>query len=72
VLLLLSGKTGNTVVSVNGKKIDYIATSAAIKRREVDITEIALFEGLGICFGRRPHKYEYEFSEVTGTIDRHL
>lgn len=72
VFLLLSGKTGNTVVSVNGKKIDYIATSAAIKRREVDVTEIALFESLGICFGRRPHKYEYEFSEVTGTIDRHL
>ncbi len=72
VFLLLSGKTGNTVVSVNGKKIDYIATSAAIKRRGVDVAEIALFEGLGICFGRRPHKYKYEFSEVTGTIDRHL
>ena len=72
VFLLLSGKTGNTVVSVNGKKIDYIATSAAIKRREVDVMEIALFESLGICFGRKPQKYEYEFSEVTGIIDRHL
>jgi 6-phosphofructokinase 1 len=72
VFLLLSGKTGNTVVSVNGRKIDYMATSAAIKRREVDITEIALFESLGICFGRKPQKFEYEFSEVTGTIDRHL
>ena len=72
VFLLLSGKTGNTVVSVIGKRIDYIATPAAIKRREVDVTEIALFESLGICFGRIPHKYEYEFSEVMGTIDRHL
>ena len=72
VFLLLSGKTGNTVVSVNGKKIDYIATSEAIKRREVDITEIALFESLGICFGRKPQKFEYEFSEAQGTIDRHL
>jgi 6-phosphofructokinase 1 len=72
VFLLLSGKTGNTVVSVHGKRIDYIATSEAIKRREVDITEIALFESLGICFGRKPGKFEYEFSEVKGTIDRHL
>jgi len=72
VFLLLSGKTGNTVVSLNGRKIDYIATSEAIKRREVDVTEIALFESLGICFGREPQKFEYEFSEVTGTIDRHL
>lgn len=72
VLLILSGKYGNTVVGVSGKKIDYIATSAAIKRREVDITEIALFESLGICFGRKPQKFEYEFSEVTGTIERHL
>lgn len=72
VLLILSGKYGNTVVGVSGKKIDYIATSAAIKRREVDITEIALFESLGICFGRKPQKFEYEFSEVRGTIERHL
>src|SRR5512135_770874 len=72
VFLLLAGKTGNTVVSVNGKKIDYIPTSAAIKRREVDVTEIALFESLGICFGRKPQKFEYELSEVTGTIERHL
>ena len=72
VLLILSGKYGNTVVGVSGKNIDYIATSAAIKRREVDITEIALFESLGICFGRKPQKFEYEFSEVTGTIERHL
>ncbi len=72
VFLLLSGKTGNTVVSVNGKRIDYIATSEAIKRRAVDITEIALFESLGICFGRKPASYEYEFSEVKGQIERHL
>ncbi len=72
VFLLLSGKTGNTVVSVNGKRISYIGTSEAIKRRTVDVTEIALFESLGICFGRKPHTYEYEFSEVHGTIDRHL
>ena len=38
VLLLLEGKTGNTVVDVDGNKIIYIDTSEAIKRREVDIS----------------------------------
>jgi len=72
VLLLLEGKIGNTVVDVDGNKIRYIPTSEAIKRREVDINEIALFEGLGTCFGRKPQKYNYELIEQKGTIARHL
>jgi 6-phosphofructokinase 1 len=72
VLLLLEGKTGNTVVDVNGKKISYMPTSEAIKRREVDVSEIALFETLGICFGRKPKKFEYETMEAKGAVERHL
>jgi len=72
VLLLLEGRWGNTVVSVEGKKISYMPTSEAIKRREVDIREIALFESLGICFGRKPQKFDYEMVEAKGVIDRHL
>lgn len=72
VLLLLDGKTGNTVVDVKGRKISYMKTTEAIKRREVEIKEIALFESLGTCFGRKPEKYEYEFIEETGTPERHL
>ena len=72
VLLLLEGRSGNTVVSVEGKKISYMPTSEAIKRREVDIREIALFESLGICFGRKPQKFDYEMVEAKGVIDRHL
>jgi len=72
VLLLLEGKTGNTVVDVKGQKISYMKTTEAIKRREVDITEISLFESLGTCFGRKPEKYEYEFIEEKGIIERHL
>jgi 6-phosphofructokinase 1 len=72
VLLLLEGRSGNTVVSVEGKKITYMPTSDAIKRREVDIREIALFESLGICFGRKPQKFDYEMVEAKGVIDRHL
>ncbi|MCL4477440.1 MAG: 6-phosphofructokinase [Nitrospirae bacterium] len=72
VLLLLEGRSGNTVVSVEGKKISYMPTSEAIKRREVDIREIALFESLGICFGRKPQKFDYEMVEAKGVIARHL
>ena len=72
VLLLLEGKTGNTVVDVEGNKIQYMATSEAIKRREVDISEVALFESLGICFGRKPQKFGYELVETKGVPKRHL
>ena len=72
VLLLLEGKTGNTVVDVAGSKIFYIPTSEAIKRREVDISEVALFESLGTCFGRNPQKFEYELVETKGVPKRHL
>lgn len=72
VLLLLQGKTGTTLVSVNGNKITYMPTSEAIKRREVDINELALFESLGTCFGRRSQPFTYQLSEQKGPKERHL
>ncbi len=72
VLLLLNGKTGNTVVNVDGRRIFFQKTSEVIKRREVDVRELALFESLGTCFGRKPQAYEYELTEVKGPVDRHL
>jgi len=72
VLLLLEGKTGVTVVNVEGNQISYMPTSEAIKQRPVDLREIALFESLGICFGRRPERYECRFIEAKGEIARHL
>jgi hypothetical protein len=38
----------------------------------VDIEEIAIFESLGICFGRIPKKYDYDLVEVKGRITRHV
>ncbi len=72
VLLLMEGKFANTVVNVEGTKILYQPTEEAIKRREVDIEEITLFETLGTCFGRKPPKFEYEFEEMKGPIPRHV
>jgi 6-phosphofructokinase 1 len=72
VLLLLEGKAGITVVNVDGDHIYYEDTSAAIQRREVDIKEIALYESLGTCFGRKAEKYAHLFVEVKDRIIRHL
>ncbi len=72
VLLLLEGKTGNTVVSVFGGNINYMPTTEAIKRREVDLAEIAIYESLGICFGRNPEPYKYTLNEIHDTVVRHV
>lgn len=72
VLLLIKGKAGNTVVNVDGKEIFYMPIAEAIKQRIVDINEVALFESLGICFGRKPQKFMYEPCEVKGSTSRHL
>ena len=72
VLLLLENKTGTTLVSVNGNQITYMPTSEAIKRREVDVAELALFESLGTCFGRKPKTYDYHLKEQTEICERHL
>jgi 6-phosphofructokinase 1 len=63
VVLLREGKTGNTVTGVEGHKILYMPTTEAIKRREVDIDELALFESLGTCFGRTPVEFKPELLE---------
>jgi len=63
VVLLREGRTGNTVTGVEGHKVLYMPTTEAIKRREVDIDELALFESLGTCFGRKPVEFKPEMRE---------
>ncbi len=70
VILLREGKTGNTVTNVEGCKVMYIPTTDAIKRREVDIRELALFESLGTCFGRTPVEFKPELVDERRTIER--
>jgi hypothetical protein len=38
----------------------------------VNVSEIAIFESLGTCFGRKPEKFMYEIIEQKGRIARHL
>jgi 6-phosphofructokinase 1 len=73
VILLIEGKSGNTVVNVTGNKIYYQPTAEIIKRREVDLDEVALFESLGTCFGRKPQEYKYELLlETSLKIERYF
>lgn len=63
VLLLLAGESGKTVVKVEGRRIHTMPTEKVIQRREVNLDEVALFEGLGTCFGRKPVRYEHSILE---------
>lgn len=70
VLLLLEGKTGMTISRVKGRKIEYIEASKAITQRYVDLEHVAMYESLGICFGRKPAAFDPILREVDGVYDR--
>ncbi|GAB4390119.1 MAG: 6-phosphofructokinase [Thermodesulfovibrionales bacterium] len=72
VLLLVRGLSGNTVVKVSGTDIFYQPTAEVIKQRHVDLSEVALYERLGVCFGRKPVEYSPEIKEMKGAVERHL
>ncbi len=72
VLLMKKGINGVTVVGIEHDVVTYIPTAEAIKQRFVDPSEIALYENLGVCFGREPIEYLPEFKEHSGMIHRYL
>lgn len=72
VVLLSKGTTGVTVVGAEGDRVEYKPTAEVIKQRHVDISEVALYESLGICFGRKPDKYEPKTVELKEDIKRYM
>lgn len=72
VLLLKQGITGVTVADVDGASVKYIATADVIKQRHVDTAEVALYESLGTCFGRKAEAYKPEFKKVEDRIVRYM
>jgi len=70
ILLLLDGKSGVTVSKVKGRKVEYIESTKAITQRHVDLDQVALYESLGVCFGRTPCNYEPILREVDGVYER--
>lgn len=71
VELISQGTFGVTVVSYRGGTIQYMDVKDAIKQRHVDQADVALFEALGMSFGREPAKAEKAKTEkITGTPAR--
>jgi 6-phosphofructokinase 1 len=72
VILLTKGLAGNSVVKVRGTKIFYKPTAEVIKQRYVDLNIVALYETLGVCFGRKPTEYRYELFKERREIERSI
>ena len=66
VELISRGTYGVTVVSYRGGTIEYMDVKDAIVQRFVDPQDVALYESLGMCFGREPAKPEVKTTKVTG------
>lgn len=72
VSLLKNGIKGVTVAGVQGEEILYLKTEKAIQQRQVDLNQIAIYENLGICFGRKRKKLSFKFKELKGSIERYM
>jgi len=70
-ILLSQGISGVTIAGINNGKIRYIDTKEAIKQRLVDTDQVAIYEAMGICFGRVAGKVHTKAEKLTGTIERH-
>lgn len=72
VQLLINGITGVTVVSVEWDEVIYMPTKEAILQRYVDLNEVALYEQMGVCFGRDNQGYKPKFTLHHGPLHRYL
>ena len=72
VHLLKKEICGVTVVGVEHDYITYIPTAEAIIQRFVNLDEISLYEGMGICFGRPVEEYQPKFKKQEGMIHRYM
>ncbi len=70
VVLLKNGLSGYTVIGLDRGKIQYMETSKVIEQRYVDLRDVAFYENLGYCFGRKPLETEFSYEEQTGPIER--
>ena len=72
VVLLNNGLSGVSFIGLQHGKIHYMETSEAIKQRYVDLTQVAVYEQLGICFGRKPEGINLGVEKHSGHIERFL
>lgn len=71
-LLLKQGITGVTVAGISNGRIRYMDTKEAIKQRHVDLNQVAVYEQMGTCFGRKPGALINASDKIQAPVDRHL
>lgn len=72
VVLLTKGINGVTLADVKGKEIRYMTAEKAIVQRHVDLDQVALFEALGTCFGRKPADFTPDCVELGDAPERYM
>ncbi|MBN9395880.1 MAG: 6-phosphofructokinase [Candidatus Melainabacteria bacterium] len=70
VELAAAGKYGVTVASYQAGKIEYMAVADAIVQRHVSESDVAMYESLGVCFGRKPGQIKPEMAQISGVPRR--
>lgn len=70
VELISKNITGVTVVSFKSGKLEYMDVKEAIVQRLVNPEDVALFESLGVSFGRTPQAAKVEAVKVSGVPSR--
>ena len=66
VELISMGTFGVTVVYYRAGKVEYMPVAEAIVQRHVDPADVAMFESMGMSFGREPGKLNVEAKKVSG------
>lgn len=72
VILLKKGIDGVTLADVKGKEIRYMPAEKAILQRYVDLDQVALFEHLGTCFGRKPVSFDPDTRKLDAAPERYM
>jgi len=70
-ILLNQGISGVTVAGISNGKIRYMDTKEAIKQHFVDTHQVAIYEALGTCFGRKPEEVHTKVEKLAQAMDRH-
>ena len=71
-VILLSRDTTGVTATGGETEIGYMPTDAAIHQRHVTEPMVALYESLGVCFGRSPRPYEPLVQQVDTIPVRYL
>ncbi|MBD3427269.1 MAG: 6-phosphofructokinase [Candidatus Omnitrophica bacterium] len=72
VLLINKGIFGVTMAGITGNEVRYMTAEKAIEQRFVDLDEVALFEKLGICFGREEGDFSPKFEQLKTSPERYM